>query len=162
MAESARAAEPPFREKDEPLPRRAPGRTIPREDIVQAVAQNTANSLKDTVTAVREQMLRVLVTFDPASAERVALCCQNGRRTHCIVQPENGPYLPAVLTPDASSPGPAPAYLLIIYLAAGEADMLFPPGHRFTIWADVLVGQTPQGKGLIGHGTAREQDPPTP
>ena len=123
-------------------------------------AQNTANSLKDTVTAVREQTLRVLVTFDPASAERAALCCQNGRRTHCIVQPANGPYLPAVLTPDASSPGSAPAYLLIIYLAAGEAGMLFPPGLRFTIWADVMVGQTPQGKGLIGHGTAREQEPP--
>jgi hypothetical protein len=65
-----------------------------------------------------------------------------------------------VLTPDASSPGPAPAYLLTMYLTAGEASMLFPPGLRFTIWADVLVGQTAQGKGLIGHGTTRGQEPP--
>jgi hypothetical protein len=125
-----------------------------------APAQNTANSLKDTDTAVQEQTLRVIVTFDPASAERAAQCGQNGRRTHCIVQPADGPYLPAVLTPDLSSPGPAPAHLLIIYLAAGEAGMLFPPGLRFTIWADVLLGQTAQGKGLIGHGTTREQEPP--
>jgi hypothetical protein len=66
-------------------------------------------------------------------------------------------HLPAVLTPAASSPGPAPAYPLIIYLTAGEVGMLFAPGLRFTTWADVLVGQTAQGKGLIGHATAREQ-----
>lgn len=122
-------------------------------------AQDTAGSLKDTHTAVRERTLRVLVTFNPDSAERAALCGQNGQRTHCIVQPANGSYLPAVLTPDASSPGLAPAYLLIIYLAAGEASLLFPAGLRFTIWADVLLGQTAQGKGLIGHGTTREEPP---
>lgn len=45
--------------------------------------------------AVREHALRVLVTLDPAAAERVARCYQSGRPTHCVVQPANGEYLPA-------------------------------------------------------------------
>ena len=39
MAEPTQAAEPPFREKDKPLPRRAPRGTISCEDIVQAVTR---------------------------------------------------------------------------------------------------------------------------
>jgi len=114
--------------------------------------------VKDTVTTVREHTLRVRVTLDQAAAERVARCYQNGRPTHCVVQAANGTYLPAVLTRDVPSEA-APACLLIVYLAPGEADVLFPTGYRFIIWADVLVGQTVQAKGMLGHGTIHENAP---
>jgi AcrR family transcriptional regulator len=39
MADSAPAAELPLREKNDPLPRRAPGGSVSREDIVQAVTR---------------------------------------------------------------------------------------------------------------------------
>lgn len=108
--------------------------------------------------AVQEHTLRVRVTLDLAAAERVARCYQNGRRTHCIIQSANGTYLPAALTRGAPSTEPAPACLLIVYLAPGEAEVLFPLGDRFIIWADVTIGQTVQAKGLLGHGTTYEHE----
>jgi hypothetical protein len=129
-------------------------------------ALNTASGRSDTGTAVRtgtalrEHTIRVHVTLAPVAAGRAARFFQNGHRAHCVIQPADGAYLPAVLTRDASSPAPTSACLLVVYLAAGEPDTLFPPGRRFTIWADVLVGQAVQGRGLLGHGTTCEQEPP--
>jgi hypothetical protein len=114
--------------------------------------QKAANGPHHPIPAVREHRLRVLVTLDPAAPEHVALCYLDGSPAHCVVQPRHRAYLPAVLTRDQSSRQPATAAVLSIPLADGEAGVLFPAGHRFTIWADAVVGQTVRGKGLVGHG----------
>src|SRR2546427_286532 len=36
--------------------------------------------------------------------------------------------------------------------AAGEAEALFAPGQRFTIWADAVVDRTIRPEGLVGYG----------
>jgi hypothetical protein len=71
-------------------------------------------------------------------------------------------YLPAVISPDAGLPlQPGRRVVVTIALADGEAEALFAPGQRFTIWADGVVDRTIRPEGLAGYGVicARESPP---
>jgi len=90
-----------------------------------------------------------LVTFCPDATPGY----RNGTRTRCVVQPARRKYLPAGLSLGRTSPlRSAVPSVLSIPLADGEAEALFAPGQRFTIWADVMVGHTIRGEGLLGYG----------
>lgn len=101
---------------------------------------------------MREYRFRALVRFDAAARDGAARGYLDGSRTGCIIQPSHQVYLPAAISRLGSSPPNAMSALLSIRLTDREAEAYFAVGRRFTIWADVLVGHTARGHGLVGSG----------
>jgi hypothetical protein len=108
---------------------------------------------------VRQYRFRARVTLDPAAREGPARSLTSRTRAltaHdcCLLQPFcYRVYLPAVISPDRELPlQPGGRVVVIIALAGGEAEALFAPGQRFTIWADAVVGRTIRPEGLVGCG----------
>jgi hypothetical protein len=62
-------------------------------------------------------------------------------------------YFPAVISLEAGiSPQARGHALVTIALHGSEARVFFPPGQRFTIWSDAVVGHSVQAAGLAGYG----------
>ena len=96
---------------------------------------------------------RALITFGPAAREDSARGHLDGTRACCLVQPGYREYFPARISWDKELPvQPGMRAVVSVAVADGEAEAFFPPGQRFTIWADALVGQTIRPDGMIGHG----------
>jgi hypothetical protein len=67
-----------------------------------------------------------------------------------------------MISPDRELPlQPGRRVVVTMALADGEAEALFAPGQRFTIWADGVVDRTIRPEGLAGFGVicARESPP---
>jgi hypothetical protein len=81
-------------------------------------------------------------------------------QTHCVIETAGGTYLPAMLSPIAERAcETAVAAVLSVVLADGEADELLSVGQQFTIWADVMVGDTLCGIDRIGVGVVSAGQP---
>jgi hypothetical protein len=111
------------------------------------------------MAAVRQYRFRALVTLDAAMREGPARGLTSRMRSltaHgcCLLQPFcYRVYLPAVISPDRELPlQPGGRVVVTIALAGGEAEALFGPGQRFTIWADAVVDRTIRPEGLVGYG----------
>ena len=96
----------------------------------------------------------ICVTLDPAANRSAARGSVNGTPARCVVEISSATYLPGRLscteTPRSHSVAEA---VLTTLIADGEATDYFATGQRFTIWADVIVGDRVRGDGLIGWGT---------
>ncbi len=94
-----------------------------------------------------------MITPAPAAGDGAVQNRLGGTHACCLIQPGHGGFFPAVVSPDQERATRAtwPA-LVSSALASGEAEAFFTPGQCFTIWADVIVGETIQARGLIGHG----------
>jgi hypothetical protein len=81
----------------------------------------------------------------------------------CLLQPFcYRVYLPAVISPDKELPlQPGGRVVVAIALAGGEAEALFAPGQRFTIWADAVVDRTIRPEGLVGYGVICGREAPS-
>jgi len=117
---------------------------------------------------VRQYRFRALITLDAAVREDPARGLPSRMRAltahHCyLLQPFcYRVYLPAVISPDRGLPlQPGSRVVVSIALADGEAEALFAPGQRFTIWADAMIDRTIRPEGLVGYGVicARESPP---
>jgi hypothetical protein len=114
------------------------------------------------MTALRQYKFRAVVTF-PAAGRTFGQRRIAGRRTRCVIQPGERIYLPAVIWGLKSSQrGQAMSAVLSLALADGEADDYFGAGQSFTIWSDVLVGDSIHGEGLVGHGAVCTRESPSP
>lgn len=121
------------------------------------------------MAAVRQYRFRALVTLDAAAREGPTRGLTSRMRSltphDCclLLQPFcYRVYLPAVISPDRESPlQPGGRVVVTIALAGGEAEALFAPGQRFTIWADAVVDRTIRPEGLVGYGVicGRESPP---
>jgi hypothetical protein len=66
-----------------------------------------------------------------------------------------------VISPDRELPlQPGGRVVVTIALADGEAEALFAPGQRFTIWADAVVDRTIRPEGLVGYGVICGREAP--
>jgi hypothetical protein len=102
---------------------------------------------------VKQYRFRALITFDPAAREDFARSHLGATRTCCLVQPGYHEYFPARISWDKELPvRPEVRAVVSVALADGEAEAFFPPGQRFTIWADAVIGQTIRPDRMIGHG----------
>jgi hypothetical protein len=118
---------------------------------------------------VRQYRFRAVVALAPAVREGPARRLPNLARAltaHacCLIQPAyHHEYFPAVISRDEEPPlSPAGHAVMTIALADGEAEALFAPGQRFTIWADGIVGRTIRAEGLVGYGVISCQASPLP
>jgi hypothetical protein len=112
---------------------------------------------------VREYRFRVVVAFDPAAPRGAVLGFPERTGASCVIQPEQRVYFPAVISYDAKPPPRLGANaVLSISLNNGEAAAFFAAGQRFIIWADVMVGHTVWGDGLVGYGVIACEEPPRP
>jgi hypothetical protein len=116
---------------------------------------------------VRQYRFRARVTLHTAAPEGVARGLTSRRRAltaHdcCLLQPFcYRVYLPAVISPDRELPlQPGGHVVVTIALAGGEAEALFAPGQRFTIWADAVVDRTIRPEGLVGYGVICGRETP--
>jgi hypothetical protein len=114
---------------------------------------------------MRQYRFRARVTLDAAAREGAARGLTSRMRAltaHdcCLLQPFcYRVYLPAVISPDRELPlQPGRRVVVAIALADGEADALFAPGQRFTVWADAVVGRTIRPEGLVGYGVICGRD----
>jgi hypothetical protein len=120
------------------------------------------------MAAVRQYRFRALVTLAPAVREGPARRLPDLARAltahACCLQPAyHHEYFPAVISRDEEPPlSPARHAMMTVALADGEAETLFAPGQRFTIWADGIVGRTIQAEGLVGYGVISRQTSPAP
>lgn len=103
---------------------------------------------------MRQYRFRALVTLGTAAREGPARGLTSRMRAlmaHdcCLLQPFCcRVYLPAVISPDRELPlQPGGRVVVTIALAGGEAEALFAPGRRFTIWADAVVDRTIRARG---------------
>jgi hypothetical protein len=109
------------------------------------------------MAAVKRYRFRALVTLGPAASAGPARRIPSRMRVltaHacCLVQPAyHCEYFPAVISRDAELPLARHA-MMTIALTDGEAEALFAPGQRFTIWDDGMVGRTIRAEGLFGYG----------
>jgi hypothetical protein len=117
---------------------------------------------------VRQYRFLALITSAPVRegpARHVPnLACALTVRACCLIQPVyHHEYFPAVISPHGEPPlSPAGRAMMTIALADGEAEALFAPGQRFTIWADGIVGHTVRAEGLVGYGVISCQASPPP
>lgn len=118
---------------------------------------------------MRQYRFRALVTLAPVVREGPARRLPDLARAltaHacCLIQPAyHHEYFPAVISRDEEPPlSPAGHAMMTVALADGEAETLFAPGQRFTIWADGIVGRTIQAEGLVGYGVISCQTSPPP
>lgn len=116
---------------------------------------------------MRQYRFRARVTLDAAAPEGVARSLTSRMRAlmaHdcCLLQPFcYRVYLPAVISPDRElTLQPGGHVVVTIALAGGEAEALFPPGQRFTIWADAEVDRTIRPEGLVGYGVICGRETP--
>lgn len=119
------------------------------------------------MAAVRQYRFRARVTLDTAAREGPARGLTSRMRAltaHdcCLLQPFcYRVYLPAVISPDRELPlQPGGRVVVTIALAGGEAEALFAPGQRFTIWADAVVDRTIRPEGLVGYGVICGREAP--
>jgi hypothetical protein len=120
------------------------------------------------MAAVRQYRFQALVTLTPAAGEGLARrlpsrACALTAHACFLVQPTHRhDCFPAVISWDEElSRSPAGRAMMTIALADGEAEALFAPGQRFTIWADGTVGHTIRPEGLVGYCViACQQSPP--
>lgn len=102
----------------------------------------------------------ILITFDSRAREGVSRGYLDGSAIRCVIQPAHHTYLPAVISRDTPLPAePGVHAVFAIPLTDGEAEEFFAPVQRFTIWADVLVGQTVCGAGFEGYGVISSDEP---
>jgi hypothetical protein len=118
---------------------------------------------------VRQYRFRAVVALAPAVREGPAGRLPNqasALTAHacCLIQPAyHHEYFPAVISRHEEPPlSPAGHAVMTIALADGEAEALFAPGQRFTIWADGIVGPTIRAEGLVGYGVISCQASPLP
>ncbi len=96
---------------------------------------------------------RALITPALAAGDGAAPGHPGGTHGCWLIQPGHSTCFPAVISPDQQLTTRATWQAVVsTALASGEAVAFFTPGQRFTIWADVIVGETIQARGLIGHG----------
>jgi hypothetical protein len=117
---------------------------------------------------VRQYTFRALVNVAVAAGD-AGTRRHTGDKPACtvptsgLVQPGYDQYFPAVISQDKESlPHSQEHVLVTVALADGEAEMLFAPGHRFTIWADGLIGPTVRPDALIGRGVISRRVSPSP
>ena len=80
-----------------------------------------------------------------------------------MIEPQDRIYLPAVIWGLKSSlRGQAMSAVLSLALADGEAEDYFGVGQSFTIWSDVLVGDSIRGEGLVGQGAVSALESSSP
>jgi hypothetical protein len=116
---------------------------------------------------VRQYRFRARVTPDTAAREGPARGLTSRMRAlmaHdcCLLQPfRYRAFLPAVISPDKElALQPGGHVVVTIALAGGEAEALFAPGQRFTIWADAVVDRTIRPEGLVGYGVICGRETP--
>lgn len=97
-----------------------------------------------------------LITLTPAH-NQAAAARPEPAPCRCVIQPSDDRYFPAVIVRDGHPPARGCDSTVIVPLADAEAARFFARGQRFTIWADVIVGDNIRGDGLIGHGVIRGQ-----
>jgi hypothetical protein len=119
------------------------------------------------MAAVRQYRFRARVTLDTAAREGPARGLTSRMRALtayecCLLQPfRYRVYLPAVISPDGELPlQPGGRVVVTIALAGGEAEALFAPGQRFTVWADAVVDRTIRPEGLVGYGVICGRETP--
>jgi hypothetical protein len=102
---------------------------------------------------VKPYRFRALITSRLTAGDGAAHGLLGGTHACCLVQPRHGSFFPAVISPDQElTTRAAWSAVVSITVAGGEAEAFFAPGQRFTIWADAVVGDTIQARGLAGHG----------
>ena len=102
---------------------------------------------------MRKYKFEALVVLDTTACEDAVQCDLAGTRACCIVEPSYRVYFPAVISLENGVSPQAKAHALVtIALYGSEARVLFPPGQRFTIWSDAVVGHSVQAAGLAGYG----------
>lgn len=119
---------------------------------------------------MRQYRFRALVTLAPAAGQAPAQGLPSrasalSAHACCLLEPSCcREYFPAVISRDEELPRrPGGHAVVTIALADGEADALFAPGQRFTIWADGVVGHTIRAEGLVGYGVVcGRESPPLP
>ena len=115
------------------------------------------------ITTLRQYKVGVLVTFSPAGRTVAQRRIAGGRTCCVVIQPRDRIYLPAVIWGLKSSlRGQEMSAVVSLTLVDGEAEDYFSVGQSFTIWSDVLVGDSIRGEGLVGQGAISTRESPSP
>jgi len=128
-------------------------------------ATDARTAPEDVIAAtLRPCSFNICVTLDPAANRSAARGYVDGTRTRCVVEVSGATYLPGRLSStETPRPRSVAEAVLTTLMADGEAKDYFAAGQRFTIWADVIVGDRVRGDGLIGWGTVcGAESPATP
>jgi hypothetical protein len=108
---------------------------------------------------VRKYTFSALITPGPAACRNAAPGDLDRTRIHCVVQPRDHKYFPAVISLDGPPTAEHGVRAAVSMLLAGhEAAAFFAPGQHFTIWADAIIGHAIRGHGLAGHGVICGQE----
>ena len=113
---------------------------------------------------MRRHSFSALVILDPAAPEDTVRCGSDGTRAGCLLKSGCYTYFPAVISLDNERSTRSTVHALVtIALGDSEARAFFAPGQRFLIWADAVVGDTIQTRGLVGRGVISQPvSPPAP
>lgn len=110
------------------------------------------------MVTVREYRFTILITFGSPVPEGPRAATWTEAGTAASSSRSGTRHTCQVISRD-TRPLPGAHAVLAIPLAGSEAEEFFPPGQRFTIWADALVGQTVCGDGFAGYGVISPHEP---